>query len=76
MVTQLMSPIPADTDLQSNYNHWPGRGNLPTSLWLDSAVFRDHYQLPRPSTSGERLIAIQDDTPVFSSAVVIRAEEH
>ncbi len=51
MVIQLVSPIPGATDLRFNYNHWPGRGNLPTSAWPVGPVIRDHYRLPLPTSA-------------------------
>ncbi|HOT91060.1 MAG TPA: hypothetical protein PLJ78_02810 [Anaerolineae bacterium] len=49
MAIQLASPVPGETDLRLNYHHWPGRGNLPTSLWPVGPVIRDHYLLPIPT---------------------------
>lgn len=50
LVLQLVSPVPGATDLRLNYNHWPGRGNLPTSAWPVGPMIRDHYRLPLPAT--------------------------
>jgi 4-amino-4-deoxy-L-arabinose transferase-like glycosyltransferase len=49
LALQLVSPVPGETDLRLNYHHWPGRGNLPTSLWLLGKVIHDHYVLPIPA---------------------------
>jgi hypothetical protein len=59
LAIQLVSPIPGETDLLLNYNHWPGHGNLPTSAWPSSSsgisrfaqadsstLIRDSYILP------------------------------
>ena len=46
MVIQLVSPVPGETELRLNYNHWPGRGLLPTSLWPRNEVIHDHYLIP------------------------------
>jgi 4-amino-4-deoxy-L-arabinose transferase-like glycosyltransferase len=46
LVLQLVSPAPGETDLRLNYNHWPGRGNLPTSVWPVERRIRTHYLLP------------------------------
>lgn len=46
MVVQLVTPAPGETDLRLNYNHWPGKGNLPTSAWPTGRRIRDHYLLP------------------------------
>jgi len=51
MVIQLVSPAPGATDLRLNYNHWPGRGNLPTSAWPVGPMIRDHTRLPLPPTA-------------------------
>lgn len=48
LVIQLLSPEPGATDLRLNYNHWPGRGNLATSVWPTGALIRDRYRLPLP----------------------------
>jgi hypothetical protein len=49
MALQLVSPVPGDTTLRLNYNHWPGRGNLPTSTWPEGPIWRDHYVIPLPA---------------------------
>lgn len=49
MALQLVSPVPGDTTLRLNYNHWPGRGNLPTSAWPAGPIWRDHYVIPLPA---------------------------
>jgi hypothetical protein len=49
MALQLVSPVPGDTTLRLNYNHWPGRGNLPTSAWPEGPIWRDHYVIPLPA---------------------------
>ena len=49
MALQLVSPAPGDTTLRLNYNHWPGRGNLPTSTWPEGPIWRDHYVIPLPA---------------------------
>lgn len=46
MVVQLVSPVPGGTDLRLNYNHWPGRGILPTSVWPAGEIIHDHYRIP------------------------------
>ncbi len=48
LALQLVSPVVGDTTLRLNYNHWPGRGNLPTSAWPVGPVLRDHYRIPLP----------------------------
>jgi hypothetical protein len=48
LVIQLRSPEPGATDLRLNYNHWPGHGNLATSVWPPGAIIRDRYRLPLP----------------------------
>ncbi len=48
MVVQLVSPVPGETGLRLNYNHWPGRGLLPTSLWPANKRIHDHYVIPLP----------------------------
>ncbi len=48
MAVQLVSPVPGETALRLNYNHWPGRGNLPTSVWSVGVRLRDAYLLPLP----------------------------
>lgn len=50
LVLQLVSPVPGETDLRMNYNHWPGHGNLPTSAWPISPILRDRYVLPIPKS--------------------------
>ncbi|MBN2005371.1 MAG: glycosyltransferase family 39 protein [Anaerolineae bacterium] len=50
MALQLVSPVPGDTTLRLNYNHWPGRGNLPTSAWPVGPVLSDHYRIPLPES--------------------------
>jgi 4-amino-4-deoxy-L-arabinose transferase-like glycosyltransferase len=50
MVLQLVSAAPGETTLRLNYNRWPGRGNLPTSVWPKNRIIRDHYLLPIPQT--------------------------
>lgn len=52
MVVQLVSPVPGETELRLNYNHWPGRGLLPTSSWPADEVIRDPYLIPLPKYSG------------------------
>lgn len=47
LALQLVSP--GATDLRLNYNHWPGRGNLPTSAWPVGERIRDSYLLPLPA---------------------------
>ncbi|MGC9523614.1 MAG: ArnT family glycosyltransferase [Anaerolineae bacterium] len=46
MVLQLVTPVPGETELRLNYNHWPGRGNLPTSAWPVGPLIEDRYRLP------------------------------
>ena len=53
MVLQLVSLAPGDTSLRLNYNHWPGRGNLPTRLWPVGQPLRDHYRIPLPQSPYE-----------------------
>ena len=59
MALQLVSPVPGDTELRFNYNHWPGRGNLPTSAMQSveatgvgttgvNTLLRDTYRVPLP----------------------------
>ncbi len=50
MALQLVSLAPGDTTLRFNYNHWIGRGNLPTSAMPVGTLLRDHYRLPLPAT--------------------------
>jgi hypothetical protein len=50
MALQLVSPVASETDLRLNYNHWPGRGNLPTSARPIGPVLRDHYRIPLPAS--------------------------
>jgi len=52
LVLQLVSPAPGATELRLNYNHWPGRGNVPTSTWPVGRVIRDRYLLPLPDYEG------------------------
>ncbi len=47
LALQLVSP--GATDLRLNHNHWPGRGNLPTSAWPVGERIRDRYLLPLPA---------------------------
>lgn len=51
-VIQLVDAAPGSTDLRLNYNYWPGRGNLRTSIWPTDHRIRDHYLLPLPSHAG------------------------
>ncbi|HOU13293.1 MAG TPA: phospholipid carrier-dependent glycosyltransferase [Anaerolineae bacterium] len=51
LALQLASPVPGETDLRLNYHHWPGRGNLPPSLWPVGTVIRDRYRLPLPQSA-------------------------
>ncbi|MBN1247504.1 MAG: hypothetical protein JXC32_07580 [Anaerolineae bacterium] len=53
LVIQLVSAAPGATDLRLNYNHWPGRGNLPTSKWPVGPIIEDHYWLPVPPSEVE-----------------------
>lgn len=65
LAIQLVSPVPGDTTLRLNYNHWPGHGNLPTSAWPSSMagsrasapmdgppLMYDPYLLPIPDAHG------------------------
>ncbi len=52
LAVQLRSPVPQETTLRLNYNHWPAHGNLPLSAWPADALIRDHYVLPLPPADG------------------------
>ncbi len=46
LVLQLVSSQVGENTLRLSYNHWPGRGNLPTSAWPTGRTFRERYLIP------------------------------
>jgi len=48
LAIQLVSAVPAETDLLINFNTWTGGGNYPTGLWHPGDVIADRYRLQLP----------------------------